>query len=79
MGLLDFDDEKIMAGRNLPTDRNWRDRRRFENNFEDLQLMGTKKQSLDFADSPFADRQFKADHECEKDMDGRCYVCKRQI
>lgn len=57
MGLLDFDDDKILAGRKLPTDRNWRERRKAENNFEDLQLLGREKQSEDFESSPFADRQ----------------------
>lgn len=60
MGLLDFDDKEIMKGRNLPTDRNWRDRRRAENeleeNFAALQNLGRKENSENFSDSPFADR-----------------------
>jgi hypothetical protein len=58
MGLLDFDDDKILAERSVPTDRPYRERRRFEDNFEDLQRMGREReQSADFEDSPFADRQ----------------------
>lgn len=56
MGLLDFDDDKILAGRRLPTDRPKWERRKLENNFEDLQLLGHAEQSQDFEDSPHADR-----------------------
>lgn len=77
MGLLDFDDNEILKGRTMPTDRHWRDRRRAENNFEDLQLLGSKEQSQDFEDSAFADRQPRRDHECERDMNGNCLSCNR--
>lgn len=79
MGLLDFDDNEIMKGRRMPRDRFWRERRKLENNFEELQLLGSKKQSQDFEDSKFADRQPKRDHECEADMHGNCYQCNRKM
>lgn len=61
MGLLDFDDNEILKGRKMPTDRHWRDRRRaeseLEENFSDLQNLGHEENSKDFSDSPFADRK----------------------
>lgn len=56
MGLLD----DIPEPKRMPTTGRYRySKRDFEpdSNFEDLQNLGHRKQSEDFADSPFADRQ----------------------
>lgn len=62
MGLLDFDDEKILRGRKMRTTGQYNfSSRGFEPepNFADLQKLGHEKQSEDFEDSPFADRKPK--------------------
>lgn len=55
MGLLDFNDDEILAGRKLPN--NDHNRRKSYDNFEELQNLGHKQNSEDFSDSPFADRK----------------------
>lgn len=67
MGLLDDDDVPPFVPRKQKMERD---------NERDLGLLGTHRQSLDFSDSPFADRQ--ADHECDYDMGGYCYQCKKK-
>lgn len=58
MGLLDFDNEKVLAQRRVPArGRYYRDGFKPEDNFTELQLLDTKVQSEDFSDSPFADRR----------------------
>jgi hypothetical protein len=56
MGLLDFNDDEILAERRLPA---YGRRVRDVDNFEELQNLGHYENSTDFSDSPFADRQPK--------------------
>ena len=78
MGLLDDDNVPpfIRRGAKGIHDSNTEDD---ERNFSSLQNLGHKKQSLTFEDSPFADRQPKQDHECDADMLGYCYQCRRKM
>ena len=58
MGLLDFDDKEILKKRGImPANRPKWQRRKMEDNFEELQPIGHGRNSMDFEDSPFADRQ----------------------
>lgn len=61
MGLLDFDDEKILKSRTMPAYvPKWRLHKKdaeLEENFHALQNLGHSEQSADFSDSAFADRQ----------------------
>lgn len=61
MGLLDFDDEKILKSRTMPAYvPKWRLHKKdaeLEENFNALQNLGHSEQSADFSDSAFADRK----------------------
>lgn len=58
MSLLDFDDKEILKSKGImPADKPYYQRRREEDNFAELQNLGHKENSADFADSPFADRR----------------------
>lgn len=70
MGLLDFDDKEILKGI-VPADRPAWERRKFQNNFEDLQQLDRNENSADFADSRFADRR-------ENAVEGCCDKCKEE-
>ncbi len=59
MGILDFDNDEILAQHGIiPAKKNMHFKRdsQLEENFEALQDMGRKENSKDFSDSPHADR-----------------------